>query len=288
MIKLTAKGTTELWRLKTCMADQLKDYEKKICAANNEDAQSRERREKTARSEEMARRRPSINREHAESHDTERASHHPNKEATPATVGCAGCVATGCPASARSAAGLSPDPGSGPAKGPAMTGVKEKRPVVLVSRDGATLSATVRAGASSAETPTLRKFSNARMTKLISTGGPMCLSLQLYTEGNVATWRQTDVPNYGHSGVLMMPVKRMPNPDQVDPAAMAWQATPASLRQVGRTEVVLRGVSEEPDARTCKLILFTDQATGKQSVRYHFQTGGQELSAKNQGQLSTI
>ena len=77
MVKLTAKGTTELG----------------------------------ARSEEMARRRPSINREHAESPDTERASHHPNKEATPATVGCAGCVATGCPASARIAAGLSPDRG---------------------------------------------------------------------------------------------------------------------------------------------------------------------------------
>ena len=231
----------------------------------------------------MARRRPSINREHAASPDTERAGHHPNKEATPATVGCAGCAAPGCPASARSAAGPSSAPGSRPAKGPATTGAKEKRPVMLISRDGATLSATVRAGASSAEAPTLHKFSDARMTKLISTGGPMCLCLQLYTEGNVATWRQTDVPNYGHSGVLMMPVKRMPNPDQVDPAAMAWQATPASSRRVGRTEVVLRGVSKEPDGRTRELILFTDQATGKQSVRYRFQTGGQELSAKNEG-----
>ena len=86
----------------------------------------------------------------------------------------------------------------------------------MTSSDGVTLSATVRAGTSSAETPALHKFSDARMTKLVSTGGPMCLCLQLYTEGNVATWRQTDVPNYGHSGVLMMPVKRMPPRDRVD------------------------------------------------------------------------
>ena len=59
------------------------------------------------------------------------------------------------------------------------------------------------------------------MTKLISTGGPMALVYQLYTEGNVATWKQAAVPNYRDSGVLLMPVKRMPHPDQVDPAAIA-------------------------------------------------------------------
>ena len=75
----------------------------------------------------------------------------------------------------------------------------------------------------------------------------------------------------------------MPPHDQVDPAAMACQTAPASSRRVGRAEVVLRGVSREPDGRTRELILFTDQATGKQSVRYRFQTGGQELSAKNEG-----
>ena len=111
----------------------------------------------------------------------------------------------------------------------------------------------------------------------------MSLCYQLYTEGNVATWKQAAVPNYGHSGVLLMPVKRMPHPDRVDPAAMARQTTPASSRRVGTTEVVFRGVSREPDGRTRELILFTDRATGKQSVRYHFQTGGQELSAKNEG-----
>ena len=70
----------------------------------------------------------------------------------------------------------------------------------------------------------------------------MCLCLQLYTKGGVATWRQTDVPNYGHSGVLMMPVKRMPPNDRVDPAAMEWQTMPTSSRRVGTAEVVLRGV----------------------------------------------
>ena len=111
----------------------------------------------------------------------------------------------------------------------------------------------------------------------------MCLCLQLYTEGGIATWRQTDVPNYGHSGVLMMPIKRTPPHDRVDPAAMERQTTPTSSRRTGTAEVVLRGVSREPDGRTRELILYTDQVTGKQSVRYRFQTGGQELSAKNEG-----
>ena len=70
-----------------------------------------------------------------------------------------------------------------------------------------------------------------------------------------------------------MPVKRMPHPDQVDPAAMAWQMTPASTRHVGTTEVVMRGVSREPNGRMRELILFTDRATGKQTVRVRFQTG---------------
>ena len=65
-----------------------------------------------------------------------------------------------------------------------------------------------------------------------------------------------------------MPVKRMPHPDQVDPAAMAWQTAPASSRRVGTTEVVLRGVTREPDGHTRELILFTDRATGKQTVRF--------------------
>ena len=155
--------------------------------------------------------------------------------------------------------------------------------MVLTSRDGASLSATVRAGASSEEAPALQQYSDARMTKLISTGGPMSLCYQLYTEGNVATWKQASVPNYGHSGVLLMPVKQMPHPGQVDPAAMAWQTAPASNRRVGTTEVVLRGVTREADGRKRELILFTDRATNKQTVRFRFQTGGEELAARNEG-----
>ena len=63
----------------------------------------------------------------------------------------------------------------------------------------------------------MQQYSDAQMTKLISTGGPMAICYQRYTEGNVETWKQSSVLNYGHSGVLLMPVKRMPHPDQVDP-----------------------------------------------------------------------
>ena len=155
-------------------------------------------------------------------------------------------------------------------------------PTVLRSRDVVTLSAAVRAGASATETQTLRPFSDSRMTKLLSTGSPMCLCLQLYTENNIATWRQTDVPNYGQSGVLMMPIKRTLNNDLVDMATRERQTTLVPRRQ-GPAEVVLRGVSREPEGRTKELILYTDQVTGNQSVRYRYQTGGQELSARNEG-----
>ena len=79
----------------------------------------------------------------------------------------------------------------------------------------------------------------------------------------MATWKQVSVPNYGQHGVLLMPAKQMPHPDQVDPVAMAWQTTPASNRHVGTTEVVMRGVTREPNGRKGELILFTERATGK-------------------------
>ena len=71
------------------------------------------------------------------------------------------------------------------------------------------------------------------------------------------------MPNYGHYRVLLMAVKQMPHRDQVDPAAMAWQTTPASNRHVGTTEVVMRGVTREPNGRKRELILFTERAMGK-------------------------
>ena len=136
--------------------------------------------------------------------------------------------------------------------------------------------------------PTLQRYSDTRMTKLISTGGPMTLCYQLYTEGSVATWKQAAVPNYGHSGVLGMPVKCMPQPDQVDPAAMAWQTAPASSRRVGTTEVVLRRVTRERDGRTRELILFTDRATGKQTVRFRFQRGARSSLPEMRVWLSSL
>ena len=110
----------------------------------------------------------------------------------------------------------------------------------------------------------------------------MCLCLQLHTENGIATWRQTNVPNYGQSGVLMMPIKKTPQQFQPDPSTMERQAAQAH-RGPGSLEVVLRGVSREPEGRTKELILYTCQATGRQSVRYRYQTGGQELTACNEG-----
>ena len=47
--------------------------------------------------------------------------------------------------------------------------------------------------------------------------------------------------------------------------------------------MVLRGVIREADGRNREVILFTDRATGKQTVRMRFQTGGEELAARNEG-----
>ena len=107
----------------------------------------------------------------------------------------------------------------------------------------------------------------------------MCLCLQLYTENGIATWRQVNVPNHGQSGVLMMPVRRAA---PSDPSALERQAAPVA-RRPGPVEVVLLGVSREPEGRTRELILYTCQATGRQSVRYRYQTGGTELTARNMG-----
>ena len=93
----------------------------------------------------------------------------------------------------------------------------------------------------------MQQYSDARMTKLILTSCPTAMS------------KQVSMPNYGHSGVLLMPVKRLPHLDKVDPAAMAWQKTPASNRRVGTMEVVMRGLMRESDGRKRELILFTNR-----------------------------
>ena len=126
-----------------------------------------------------------------------------------------------------------------------------RSPSVLRSRDGVTLYAAVRAGAEATESQTLRPFSDSRMVKLLSTGGQMCLCLQLHTEDGVATWRQANVPNNGQSGVLLMPIRRTA---PSDPSVLERQAAPVA-RRLGPEEMVLRGVSREPEGRTRELIL---------------------------------
>ena len=76
MIKLVAKGTTELWRLKQRLEGLMKGFQNKICEARSEKTRSRDRLE------EVARRGPSSNREYAPrgtSTDRERAGPGPNK-----------------------------------------------------------------------------------------------------------------------------------------------------------------------------------------------------------------
>ena len=253
------KGTTDIWRMKNKMAEQLKDYEKRIAAAATEDNQVREARERKTKEREEAMK---VERSHA------------GREATLSHTGCQGCERPGCRASARMA--------TGPITTTARTMPAEavgRSPSVLRSKDGVTLSAAVRAGAEATESQALRPFSDSRMVKLLSTGGQMCLCLQLYTENGIATWRQTNVPNYGQSGVLMMPIKTTA---KSDPSTMDRQAAPVA-RRPGPVEVVLRGVSREPEGRNKELILYTCQATGTQSVRYRYQTGGIELTARNEG-----
>ena len=153
MTKLMAKGTTELWRLKQRMDCLLKGFKNKICKACGEENKSREKREEAAknraRSEEAARRRPLSNREDPTSPDSERAGRRPSKEAMPAAAGCAGSWAPGCPTRARRTLISSTASASGSSTAPAVTGEKGRRPMVMTSRDGVSLSATVPVSASS-------------------------------------------------------------------------------------------------------------------------------------------
>ena len=53
--KLLTKGTTDIWRMKSKMTEQLKTYEKRIAEAAMEDNQIRETRERKAKEREEAR-----------------------------------------------------------------------------------------------------------------------------------------------------------------------------------------------------------------------------------------
>ena len=66
-----------------------------------------------------------------------------------------------------------------------------RTPTVLTSRDGTSFTEAVGAGASSEAAPVVQQYSETRVTKLISTGGPTSICYQLYTEDNVWTWNRS-------------------------------------------------------------------------------------------------
>ena len=156
----------------------MKGFKNKICKACSEEPRSRDRHK------EVARRGSSSNRECAmrgTSTDRERVDPRPNKEAP-----TAGCWVPGCPTQAISATVSSSDP--------AGTGEMGKRPVVLTSRDGASISSTVRAGASSTEAPALQHYSDRRMTKLIcATNSTMRRSCSVKTSNGPQLWPKRGV-----------------------------------------------------------------------------------------------
>ena len=73
--RLLTKGTTDIWRMKNKITEQLKDYEKRIAAAATEDNQIREARERKTKEQE-------------ETTNVERS--HAGRETTPSSTGCQG------------------------------------------------------------------------------------------------------------------------------------------------------------------------------------------------------
>ena len=127
--------------------------------------------------------------------------------------------------------------------------------MVVTSRDGTSAYEPEK----QMDAQVLQIFSDDKMTKLITTGGPTALCYQLYTQGGVATWKQAAVPENGYSSILLMPVKRMRHPDRVDWMGQGWQgstwppAAGAAAKQTGVTEVVLKGVTKEAGKGTTAL-----------------------------------
>ena len=132
--RLLSKGTTDIWRMKANMADQLKNYEKKIAAAATKDNKFREARETAAKEQEEA-----LNMERSCT----------DREATP-PAGCQGCERPGC----RASTWMAPGPITATTR-TVPAAVVGRSPTVLTSRDGVTLSAAVRAGAGATESQAL-------------------------------------------------------------------------------------------------------------------------------------
>ena len=106
-------------------------------------------------------------------------------------------------------------------------GEKEKQPVVMLSRDGTRARKPEKQG----DGQGLQVFDDARMTKLITTGGPTAFCYQLYSQAGVAVWKQVAVPENGHKGILLMPVKRVS--DTVYRKGQGWQVQ-RGLPQLGQ------------------------------------------------------
>ena len=109
--------------------------------------------------------------------------------------------------------------GPQPNKESSVGGEKEKQPVVMLSRDRTRARKPEKQG----DGHGLLVFDDSRMTKLITTGGPTAFCYQLYTQGGVAVWKQVAVPEIGHRGIMLMPVKRLS--DRVDRPGQGWQGS---------------------------------------------------------------
>ena len=130
---------------------------------------------------------------------------------------------------------------------------EKEKPKEVMSRDGSKVQ----------EPEGLEAFDDSRITKLITTGGPRAICYQLCTQGGGAVWRQVAVPENGHQGVLLIPVRM--RSDRVD-IGQGWMgstwlpaAGPAE-RKPGVTEVVLNGPTQGLDGRRLEVVLLTNQA----------------------------
>ena len=96
---------------------------------------------------------------------------------------------------------------------------------------------------------------------MINKGGPTAFCYQLYTQGGIAVWKQVAIPENGHRGILLMPVKRLS--DRVDRPGQGWQgstwppAAGATEKQPRVMEVVLKGFTKEADGRSREVVGFT-------------------------------
>ena len=130
-------------------------------------------------------------------------------------------------------------------------------------------------------------FDDSRLTKLITTGGPMVICYQLWTQCGMAVWKQVRIPENSHMSILLMPVRR--HSDRADIPGQGWQsltwppAAVAAEKQAGVTEVVLKGVIKEAVGKRRKVVLFADQATVRQTVRMKFCTAEQGEKTEKDG-----